>query len=855
MANTAQRVARLLAIALAALSLAVSLAVFPAPVASEGESPRDSSADSGDGGLAVTLESNRDQLPGGVVEFIATVENKTGRTQTNLTVTMVPEHEEALQYVENSTVGCCAEDGAEVALPTLGRRPTLLTPTFEDHSIWFKWHMTVSECTLRGRWTEVVIAVRTDDIEDISALTRVYILPHTDFHIKRFTVAYDLDTPTPAPGDPVRHTVRIANDGWVTLDDLIVHLNPHDTLDQFLPTVSENASFYIVRQRGEEPGSSVAVDPKWSKPTGRFRLDHLSSGKILVLSWTDYVATDAPIGTVVMPHVSVRAAGSQEWTTVATRFAVSLPRNDLEVDVQAIDPGHLASSYFPGDLVTMRVAVSNRTPAVHDDLRVEIDLPFALSYVEGSTSYSTPVYTGGNARRVADTWIDAGLSLPPIEPGQWSAITFKARVGESVAPMNSVETRVTLRTAESREQHDTISIDVAPKPNVEMTVRDLGPTLAGTEARVSIDIRNTGSVPLTDVRFGWEETCTGVSYVPGTLIVSAWQPTETGRVQQKLIRDDGFVLEQQANNEDVSVPIGDLTIDDGQPDQPGVNSVVVSLRVRIADGAGPGSILALPLSVVARVARNSGPGVVPIVSAVGDGVWWKIDVVESLVTAEEFETAVRDILNRIEDVANEIAATTERTEGLAEEIDEITTATGAATVELGETTSAIRANTDAIGEATERTEGLAEKIEEITTATGAATVELGETTGAIQANTDAIGEATTELEKTTETIGEATEAVGKTAEEVRDKLFDEDPWGQSTQWILRVGGFAALASLIAGLVLPFSLWRGLVWVRRHPPRLEMSVPLWAIDLCRAGATRLATARRRVRDWIDGLWRR
>ena len=859
MANTIQRVAGLLAIVLAA----ISLAVLPALVASEGESLTNSSADSGDSGLAVTLESTRDQLPGGVVEFIATVENKTGHPQTNLMVTMVvSEHEEALQYVEDSTIGCCAEGGAEVALPPLGRHPTLLTPLLDEHLIWFKWRMNVNECALRDRWIDIVIAVRTDDIEDTSALTRVYIIPHTDLLVKGFNVEYELDTPTPSPGTPVRHTVRIVNDGRVVLDDLVVHLNPHDTIDQFLPTVSENASFYIVRKRGEEPGRSVALDPKWSKPTGRFQLDYLNPGNILVLSWTDYVATDAPIGTVVTPHVSVRAAGSQEWTTDATRFTVSLPRNDLDVDVQAIDPAHLGPSYFPGDLVTMRVTVSNRTAVVHDNLQVEIDLPFALSYVESSASYSTPIYLGVNARRVSDTWIDEGLSLPPIEPGHWSAITFKVKVGESVAPMNSAETRVTLRTADGRERHDAVSVDVIPRPDIEMTVRDLGSVLAGTEARVSIDIRNTGDVSLTDVRFGWEETCTGVSYLPGTLTVSTWVPTETGSAQKTLIRDDGFVLEQQTNNDDVSVPIGDLATDDGRSE---INSVVVGLTVRIAHDAGPGAILALPLSVVARVTRNSDASIAPIARTVADGTWWKIEVVESLVTAEEFETAVRSVLDRIEGVARKTAENTESILALAEtareindEIRNITTETGATTTKLEETTKAIEEQAGKI-------EGLAGKIDVTTQDTNTRAKETTDLVGEANKLVATAVQGAEEITNQAEVIDATAKKTNDLAKEILGEVEDVKPWDQNVWWIVEWMGFGALASLIAGIVFPFILvgawkrWRYRQATSPDPP--APSTPSswgrsirWATNHCRAGATVLATALQRVRDWIDRPWR-
>lgn len=755
-------------------------------------------------GLVVTFEVPEDAadvLPGERVKFRVSVENSTDYPHENLYVGVFVSHNpKALKYVDGS-IFISYGDRARI-------QGTTLDGTFDPgESAEVEWEMAVSECAVRDRWVQVVFLARTDGHDLSHTFKNVYLYPHTSIPTHHFTPSYHVDPQTPAPGDAVRHTVRVVNDGYMRLDNVVVHVNGHKTIDRYLPTIAANSVYHLV-SRGDESTSSGSIGSGWSGSDTGFNLNYLNPGQTLVLSWVDYVAPDAPVGTVVRPQVDIRPVQANKWTPVAGRLTISPPANDLSMSVRSIDPEYLTPSYLPGDRVTIRVIVANHTATARDDLRVDLDLPFALSYVPGSTYlctgqgdgddgcgaiYTVPPYQDGNARRVPDNWLDTSAPLPILRPGETAAITFRATILENALPQQNITLHAALRSASRGDEHRaTTHLDIVRKAEIDVTVD--GPTTAESDDEISyeVSITNTGQSDLANVTFGIEETC-GITYVPGTLEITL----PSGETTQ----DDSFLIDQRRDLDDTTYLIGDLPA--WTPNGPN-NEAKVRLTMQIADDVDPGNI-AGPRFVVN--AESNAPAVAGTKNVRLQGIreGTEIEVVEPLVTAAEFEARVEELLGEIEEGATKTAENTDRILALAETAREIN-----------------------------------EEIKDITTATGATATELGETSSAIRANTDAIGKATT--------------AVGATAKQVRDKLFDEDPWGQSTQWILRVGGFAALASLIAGLVLPFSLWRGLVWVRRHRHGWRRPI-LWATDLCRAGATLLATARRRVRDWIDGLWRR
>lgn len=757
-------------------------------------------------GLVVVFESPDDAadvLPGERVKFRVSVENPTSRPQTNFLVGMVVSHNlEALEYVDRSTF--VSRGDRQSSLPTLDRRGTRIAETFEPHeSVTVEWEMVVSECVARDRWVQVVFVARTDEEGEERAFRNLYLHPHTSLPTHHFTASYQVDPRSPHPGEAVRHTVQVVNDGYMALDNVVVRVNSHETIDRNLPTVAANSTYYVVPRRGGEGTSPVAIDSGWSGPETGFNLDYLNPGQTLVLSWVDFVTGDAPVGTVVRPQVDIRPDQADEWKSVARQLTVSPPKSDLAMSIRSIDPEYLAPSYLPGDRVTMRVTVTNHAATARGDLHVDLDLPFALSYLSGSAylcvgqgndsdecdaAYAVPAYRNGNARRLPDAWLDTSASLPLLAPGETAAITFRAMVLEDAPPQEDVETHAVLRFAGRDEHRATTHLDIVRPAAIDVEVD--GPTTAesGDEVTYKVSITNTGRADLTNVTFGLEETCE-VRYIPGTLEA-----------------DRDYLIDQRREMRDIVYTIGDLAA--WRPNGPS-NTVDISLKVQIADDVDPGSIDG-PRFIIITDRTGAAVAGTTNVSLRGIREETEIEVVEPFVTVEDFETAVRDILDRIEGVAKETKDTAGRTEDLAKDIRE----TG------------------------EKTAGLTNQTRELA--------------GKIKANTTAIE-------------GQA----GAILVEVRNA----NPWGLGWKWVLLWGAFGVLASLVAGFVVwvvvppPPTLWRVPAWLserrqrRRNPSLAVPATPpawrspgLWWPAAVRASEP-LVAALRRVRDWINGRRRR
>lgn len=600
-------------------------------------------------GLTVAFETPEDAadvLPGERVKFRASIENLTDRSQTNLRVGVVVSHNpEALEYVDSSTFVTYGDRTRKSSLADLNRREATLDEPFDPgESVEVEWEMAVSECAVRDRWVQVVFRARTDEQDTSHAFKNLYLYPHLSLPAHHFTPSYHIDPQSPAPGDTVRHTVRVVNDGHVVLDNVVIHVNSHKTIDQYLPTIAENSAYYVVPRRGGEGTPPALVDPRWSGPDTGFNLDFLNPGQTLVLTWVDRVAPDVPVGTVVRPQVDIRPDQANEWTSVARRLTVSPPANDLSMSIRSIDPEYLAPSYLPGDRVTMRVIVTNHTATTRDDLHVDLELPFALSYVPDSTYlctdqgdgddgcdavYAVPPYQNGNARRLPDAWLDTSASLPVLRPGGTAAITFRAVVLEDALPQQSIALHAALRSASRGDEHRaTTRLDIVPRAEFDVDVE--GPTQAesGDAVRYEISIENVGQADLLHVAFGIEETC-NVTYVPDTLEITL--------PSGEIVQDDSFIIHQGRDLDDATYNIGALAA--SVPNGPG-NEVKISLTMQIADTADPGDLTG-PRFIVN--ADYSGPAVAGTTNVHLHGVRkeTEIEVVESV--AEAVAEAVDEI--------------------------------------------------------------------------------------------------------------------------------------------------------------------------------------------------------------------
>ena len=612
-------------------------AISPASISGQSGDPDDQQEAMDDTRLVVSFEAPEDAadvLPGERVKFRVSVENPTSRPQTNFLVSMVVSHNvEALEYVARSTF--VSRGDRQSSLPTLDRRGTRIAETFEPHeSVTVEWEMVVSECVARDRWVQVVFVARTDEEGEQRVFKNLYLHPHISLPTHHLTASYQIDPSSPHPGEAVRHTVRVVNDGYMALDNVVVRVNSHETIDLYLPTVAANSTYYVVPRRGGEGTPPVAIDSGWSGPETGFNLDYLNPGQTLVLSWVDYVASDAPVGTVVRPQVDIRPDQAGEWKSVARRLTVSPPVSDLSMSIRSIDPEYLAPSYLPGDRVTMRVTVTNHAATARGDLHVDLDLPFALSYLSGSAylcvgqgndsdecnaAYAVPAYRNGNARRLPDAWLDTSAPLPLLAPGETAAITFRAIVLEDAPPQEDVETHAVLRSASRDEHRATTHLDVARLTKIDVDVDGSTTARSGDEITYEVSITNAGQADLSNVAFGIEETC-AVRYIPGTLEIRL----PNGRTE----RDDTFLIDQRREMRDIVYTIGDLTA--WRPNGPG-NTVDVSLKVRIADDVDPGSTAGPRFIIIADRTSTAVTGTTNV-SLRGIREETEIEVVE---TAEE----------------------------------------------------------------------------------------------------------------------------------------------------------------------------------------------------------------------------
>ena len=648
--------------------------VSPAVISGQASGPDGQREAVDDIRLAVKLEQSvNDVLPGEQIEYAATIENRTRKRQANLSVQMiVGGGRDAVAYVPNSTFVRRSEDHAFVSLGSpLSKRPTNIIETLaSEQVVSIKWRMQINECTQRNRWLQVGIAARTDETELALAEVQAYIAPHADIMATRhFSATHDVYPANPAPGEAVRHTIRIVNDGYVVLDDWLVQVS--DTDSSIFPLVAEDASFYIISERGGAPARVVATDGRWwGHPQGGFSLDYLNPGNVLVLQWTEYVGPDVPIWTAIHRLFSVETGSWATSWLIGDGFMVSPARNDLSVEIETADPGYLESTYEAGDLIRMRIVITNRTATAHDDVRVTLGLPSAVSYVNGSGAYATPRFKAGNSRRLPENWINDGAALPTIEPGDTTTITFKVKVGDSVSPQENLDVYATLRSPDNPDIYAGTQIDVAQEPGIDITLRDEEPVDPGGQVTFNITVRNSGQVPLVGAKFGVEETCSGIDYVPGTLWI------ESG---ESVWRDDAVMLQQQAQGDDISIPLGDGDLDPGE-------TVRIDMTFQVAGDLKPGTVAGPQFIVTAEspdtvlVPWDLGVSRTEIVVAEPD---------ESFVTAEELEAARDEILIEVRDVARD-------TKDLAEDIRETGDETAELVTQTGKLANDIKANTEAI---------------------------------------------------------------------------------------------------------------------------------------------------------------
>ena len=579
-------------------------------------------------------------LPGDEVEFVATIHNWTGAATDNLEVAVaVTQYPEALRYVEDSTLARFVDEGSEVRLDPLSAQPTRLLATMHpDQEVRIEWDMAVSQCASRDRLIEVSFQVWTDDYgQNASPLITtalIYLAPHEIALANGLVSDYVVSPVAPAPGDAVQHTVRLTNSGRVHLAVRLREIPKHATLCIIQERGRPCESSYTLAERPPTPARS-RYEPRWrieSDPAGTVTLEHarLSSGNILVVSWIGDVPADTPIGSEVTSHVDVSSMRtffdrnqSETWTKLTTSITVVAPRRGLDLRVRHENADRSEPTYQPGEHASLVVSVQNRstTPVLSPELG--LDLPAAVRYISSSGSYSTPDYVAGNARRLPDTWLDDGATLPTIGPGE--SIDVRFNVAIPTATRNDNETVDIIAVLRSDEQNLRESLPLVIKSQAELRMIVEHPTDvgAGDDIEYRVNVTNMGHTDLEDVKFGIEGSCYA-AYNPHSL----WRVFNDGAYAIR--SGDGSGPDSSIKGTDVTTSL--LTLAAGE-----TRDIVFTMHIAettgggtvegptilafTADGPVVGQRLETEIEVVESVAEAVAEAVDSI-SPLGQGLGW-----------------------------------------------------------------------------------------------------------------------------------------------------------------------------------------------------------------------------------------
>ena len=629
--------------------------------------------------LAQLTVAERTVLPGGEIEFVATIDNLSGAATNNLEVAVTAtQQSDVLTYVEDSTWARFGHDGVAVRLSPLGEEPTLLLSTMEaEQQVRIEWDMAVDECASRDRWTEVRLQVWTDDFgQDIPLVVgaRSYIVPHKLTLAGDLTADYTTNPSMPVPGAAVQHVIRVTN--------------PTTTTARVrLRGIPEHASFCIAQERGGLCAPTRALTDRrpnevWRaqvSANGQLTFEHPSvqPGNILRLSWASIVPDDVPDGTAITSQVAVSSAKSYEdytseaWTDLTTVVAVQSSHRELELHINNADADRSDPMYWPGERATLLVQVKNHTNTPAYSPQLTLSLPAAVQYVGGSGSYTTLDYSGGNARRLPDTWIDnGGFILPTVMPGQVVDVHFQLEVRTDTA-VGELDV-VTLLRSGRREMRDTVALVVEPRKALSMLVHQPSEVNPGDLAEYRVSVSNVGQADLEEVRFGIEGTCSA-AYEPHSLAVvyhgGAWM-IRSGDPSKPDSKIDGL---------DVTQLVGNLAAGETRD---------VVFTMHIADSLD--------------AANMRGPAFVVFTDEapiVGDRQEVELPVArQRAATTAELEATRDEILGEVRDVARDTQATANRTEGLAEDIRKTGEKTAELVTQTGTLANDIEDNTEAIKE-------------------------------------------------------------------------------------------------------------------------------------------------------------
>lgn len=270
-------------------------------------------------GLDVTLHSTDHEVdPGQKFGLTAEITNDYDVTQHDVIVKMrVTQNSSEVDYVSGSGEAKLSTSSTVHDLSnswvdngqTLGDIPAGASATLT-------WQMEVEDNADEGEWIQIAFEVWSDELSgSILAYKNIYI-GERDEQDKHFTLSKRVNKDVANPGDILRYTIEVENDGDGVLDDILIV--------EDLPN-GDNKWVTYVRDSGEYEidGEEEELDDDWIEDG--FELEYLNEDQTLTITFEAKVRSDAPHGLILNNIVNVKPKGYDEWAQAAANTTVHVP--------------------------------------------------------------------------------------------------------------------------------------------------------------------------------------------------------------------------------------------------------------------------------------------------------------------------------------------------------------------------------------------------------------------------------------------------------------------------------------------------------------------------------------------------
>ena len=270
-------------------------------------------------GLEVQLNSTDHEVdPGQDFGLTATIINSSSTQQNNVIVKMrVTQNSNEVDYESNSGAAKFSDSSNVHNLAnswTSNGQNLGYIPAGQNAVV--TWQMEVDDNADEGEWIQIAFEVWSDQ-------TPGGILVYKNIHIgeeesgeKHFTLSKTASRDVVNPGDTIRYTVKVRNDGDAVLDDILVV--------EDLPNGNNKRVTYVSRSGEYEiDGEEKRLNDDWIEDG--FELNYLNEGQTLTITFEVKVKSDTPHGLILNNIVNVKPKGYDDWTQAAANTTVHVP--------------------------------------------------------------------------------------------------------------------------------------------------------------------------------------------------------------------------------------------------------------------------------------------------------------------------------------------------------------------------------------------------------------------------------------------------------------------------------------------------------------------------------------------------